>query len=647
MGAALLVDWRRARKPVTRSHSDVRQGREQGKGDAVQAGYRADIDGLRALAIVPVLLFHARVPGFGGGYIGVDIFFVISGYLITGLIAREIDAGRFSVLHFYERRARRIMPALMMMIAAVLVMASWLYFPDDLRKLPAAALAATLFYSNAHLFFDVNYFGGGAEIKPLLHTWSLAVEEQFYIGFPVLLMLIARVARDWRRAVVGAVTLLSFGIAVATQAKSDGFAFYLLPPRAWELFAGSLVALGVVPALGRRMREIFAVVGVGAIAFAIITYDKMTVFPGLTALPPVLGAAAIIMAGAETKVARLLAKPPLVGIGLISYSLYLWHWPVIVFAEYAGDAKLTGWSSVAAIALSLGFAVLSWRWVEQPFRDPQRFARRTIFVGTGAGMLTVCAAVVALASTNGWPSRFNPQALQYLAAARDISPMRATCHDADAARGRPVCTLGNTAHVDALLWGDSHGVEYAYAISERPGRAGRGLVQMTHSSCAPVIGFAMPQPGCDAQNAATIARIRADRRIRTVYLAAFWLSAAEIQPPAFWKALDHMIAALVGDGRHVVIIGPVGSNGFDVPRALAHGRQRGGIARSELIDRTQALRAIVNRWAGRGVTFVDPADSLCGPIACDIVRNGTPLYFDAHHPSLTAARLVAARIPTS
>ena len=595
---------------------------------------------------MPVLLYHAGVPGFGGGYVGVDIFFVISGFLITGVIAREIDAGQFSILHFYERRARRIMPALIVMIAAVLAVATLLYFPDDLTKLPASAVAATLFYSNVQLFFDVNYFGGGAEIKPLLHTWSLAVEEQFYIGFPVLLMLIARAAPRWRTAIVAAVALVSFAIAVATQGKGDGFAFYLLPPRAWELLVGSLVAVGAVPGPGRRGCEVIAVAGVIAIAATVLSYDRTTVFPGITALPPVLGAAAIIMGGRETRVARILAIRPPVAIGLISYSLYLWHWPVIVFAEYAGDAELAGWSSIAAIALSTGLAVVSWRFIERPFRAPKRFTRAQLFKLTGAGMAALCGVSAVLAVGNGWPGRFSAASLHLLRGQRDTSPRRDACHDADAARGRPVCTLGDPARPDALLWGDSHGVEYAYAIATLPGRDGRGLIQRTHSSCPPVIGFAIT-PRCDAQNNATLAAIRGDRRVRTVYLVAFWLAASETQPPAFWRALDATIAALVNDGRKVVLIGALPSYRFDVPRALAHGRIESGMTRRELLERSAALRSIAVRWAGRGVQFVDPADALCGPVNCDLIRGGHPLYFDAHHPSLTAARLVTRRIATT
>ncbi len=608
----------------------------------MQAGYRADIDGLRALAIVPVLLFHAGIAGFGGGYVGVDIFFVISGYLITGVIVREIDAGRFSIVHFYERRARRIMPALIVMIAAVLVAAAFFFFPEDLAKMPASAVAATLFVSNIHLFFDVNYFGGGAEIKPLLHTWSLAVEEQFYIGFPILMMLIARFAPQQRKMIVGALTILSFAIAAWTQARGDGFAFYWLPPRAWELFAGSMVALGFAPAAGTRLRELMALGGVAAIGFAIATYSRTTVFPGVAALLPVLGAAAIIHAGAQTGVARLLAVRPMVAIGLISYSLYLWHWPVIVFAEYAGDAKLSGWQSAAAIALSLGLAIASWRWVERPFRQPGRFGRRAVFGWNGAGMAALCLAALALASTSGWPGRFDAQTLRYLAASKDISPLREACHDADAARGRPVCVLGNARDPDAMLWGDSHGVEYAYALATAPWRKQRGLIQMTHSSCAPVIDYAMAQPACDAANNAAIAHIRSDRRIRTIYLAAFWSSVAETQPLGYWRALDATIAMLVRDGRRVVIIGPLPSYAFNVPRKLAHGGSVVGMARRELVARTMLLRRIAARWAARDVLFVDPADNICGPIACDVERDGNPFYFDAHHPSLTAARLVVA-----
>ena len=259
-------------------------------------GYRRDIDGLRAFAILPVLLFHAHVPGFSGGYVGVDIFFVISGFLITGIIAREVDEGRFSLLRFYERRFRRIIPALSVMILAVLAVAAWLYLPGDLEGVPKSALAATLFASNLWFFTDTGYFAGGADVKPLLHTWSLAVEEQYYIGFPILLILIARYAPRRRGAIMAAAMLASFALAAAMQRDTSGFTFYLLPARAWELLAGALLALGIVPPVSRRwMREALGLAGLLAIGATVLLYDKNSPFPGLGALPPVLGAAALLM----------------------------------------------------------------------------------------------------------------------------------------------------------------------------------------------------------------------------------------------------------------------------------------------------------------------------------------------------------------
>ena len=349
--------------------------------------YRRDIDGLRAVAILPVLLFHAHVPGFSGGYVGVDIFFVISGYLITGIIAREVDQGRFSILRFYERRFRRIMPALALMMLAVLAASAWLYLPADLASVPKSALAATLFVSNLWFFTDTGYFAGGADVKPLLHTWSLAVEEQYYIGFPVLLMLLARAGSRWRSAIVATLALLSLSLSVFMQRDTSGFAFYLLPTRAWELFAGALLALGCIPAIRQRWkREAIAWGGMAAIMLAVACYDRDTLFPGIAAMAPVLGAAALIHAAPGTRAARLLGCPPLVGVGLISYSLYLWHWPLIVFTEYATDMPLAGYTRIAVIAAALIAALVSWRFVERPFRDSRRMPAATIFRFTAGAM---------------------------------------------------------------------------------------------------------------------------------------------------------------------------------------------------------------------------------------------------------------------
>ncbi|SEJ76957.1 Peptidoglycan/LPS O-acetylase OafA/YrhL, contains acyltransferase and SGNH-hydrolase domains [Sphingobium sp. AP50] len=613
-----------------------------------QIRYRRDIDGLRALAILPVLLFHAHVPGFSGGYVGVDIFFVISGYLITGIIAREVDERRFSLARFYERRFRRIMPALALMILIVLAAAAFLYLPGDLEGVPRSALAATLFASNLWFFTDTGYFSGGADVKPLLHTWSLAVEEQYYIGFPILLMLLARFAPHWRKVAVAGIAAGSLVLAIAMQRDTSGFTFYLLPTRAWELFAGALLALGAVPQIRPRwLRELIAWGGALAIACSVALYDRNTLFPGLTALPPVLGAAALIHAAPGTSMARLLSLPPLVGIGLISYSLYLWHWPLIVFTEYATDVPLSGATRILVIGAALAAAILSWRFVERPFRDSRRLPARAIFRFTGAAMALLCILSLALMAMGGWPARFAPQVLAQMAGQTDFAPTRKQCHD-NFMRGATPCILGADVRPDAMLWGDSHGVELAYALSVRARTQGRSLIERTTSSCPPVLGYEAKDPRCAAANRAAFDAIRADPGIRRVYLAAFWAN-GDFDRPDFVAQLDSTIAALRAQGRQVVLIGPVPPQPFDVPRHLAHLAQAGrmdqaqGVARAFVEQRTTHLRAAFARWRRLGVPLIDTLAALCDTQHCAIERNGKPLYFDSHHLSVAGATLVAAR----
>lgn len=615
-------------------------------------GYRRDIDGLRALAILPVLLFHTHVPGFSGGYVGVDIFFVISGFLITGIIAREIDSGQFSLARFYERRARRILPALVAMMAFVLAMASWLYLPGDFEGVPRSALMTLLFLSNVWFFLNTGYFAGGAETMPLLHGWSLAVEEQFYIGFPLLLWLIARYAPNRRIAVLVLATLISLGWAWLKQADSDGFAFYLLPTRAWELFFGALLALGAVPPIRVAwLREGLAATGLGLIAFAVASYDSQTVFPGLAALVPVLGSALLIHAAPSTLVGRLLSNPLPVGIGLISYSLYLWHWPLIVFAEYARDAKLTGVWQWAVIAASFVMAWTSWRFVERPFRDPARFSQRRIFVLSAGAMAGLGAVAAAMLPLGGWPQRFDAQVVRYAAAKDDFSPRRAACLTDAIGGERRECTIGAPgAAPGALLWGDSHGVELAWALGQEHGARGEALMQRTRGSCPPLTGLDRPKdPGCARFNAEVFERIRATPSLKTIYLAGYWDEHRD--DPQTIVRLDATIAALRAAGRRVVVIGPVPTQDWNVPRRLARlamfGQADGATGASEAAYRRQNawFLSAYPRWQAQGVGLIDPALALFVSGKGRIVKAGDPLYFDSHHLSVAGARAVLAADP--
>lgn len=610
-------------------------------------GHRPDIDGLRALAILPVLLFHAHVPGFSGGYVGVDIFFVISGFLITGIIARDMDEGRFSIVDFYDRRFRRILPAFFVMMMAVLGAATWIYLPSDFEGVPRSAVAASLFASNLWFFTDTGYFAGGADAKPLLHSWSLAVEEQFYVGFPLLLTLIARRAPRARVAIVAFFAAGSLTLSIAMQRDMTGFTFYLLPARAWELLAGSLLALGAArPIASRVLRETICAVALGAIAAAVVFYNNTTPFPGLGALPPVFGAAALIHCAPGTWTGRLLSAPPSARIGLLSYSLYLWHWPLIVFVEYATDAPLAGLTRLVVLAASFACAYLSWRFIERPFRTRSRLQRRSVFALAGLSIAVTCALSLGMMATGGWPGRFAPAVLARIEGRNDISPFRKTCHDSFV-RGAEPCALGAAVRPSSLLWGDSHGVELSYALSLKAREDGRAIIERTASSCPPVLGYDAPDARCSEANQATYQAILADPAIQRVYLAAFWAN-GDFDNPIFVAKLARTVALLRHAGRSVTIIGPVPPQPFDVPRRLAHLAQRGesavaeGVMRAQVEAKTVHLRRLFEVLKRQGVTVIDPIAALCDATRCALETDGKPLYFDSHHLTVAGARRVVA-----
>ena len=614
--------------------------------------YRRDIDGLRAIAILPVLFYHSGIPLFSGGFVGVDVFFVISGYLIAGIIAREVDEKRFSIINFYERRARRIMPALMVMILAVLIAASILYLPSDFEKVPRSALLAILFVSNVGFFAETGYFAGGAETMPLLHTWSLAVEEQFYLGFPILLILISRSIPRYRTLVIAGITLFSFAIAVATQASGSGFAFYLLPPRAWELFVGALLATATLPPLKSiPLREGLAFSGLAMIAYSAFFFTGKTVFPGVNAAFPVLGSAALIYCAQGTLVGRVLQTRPFVGVGLISYSLYLWHWPLIVFAEYHADQKLAGWVSVFVIAGAVALAILSWRYVERPFRQAANFDRRVVFRWTFVTMTAGSIASVALMVSGGWPSRFSAEVLRMQNASADISPARGACISDAITGDRAECTLGAKVAPTALLWGDSHGVEMAWALSEKMSKRGASIMQRTRGSCPPIIGYGIAtDPNCSAFNRDVISTIEANPNLKTVILSGFWAGGA-YTGIRNERALDETINRLLALGRRVIVIGPVPPQATNVPRRLAHLARRGeadaavGVSRGQFEQSSAWFKDHYGRWRVAGVQVVEPGAILCDAVHCALIMRGIPLYFDSHHLSLSAARVIVASHP--
>ena len=341
--------------------------------------YRPEIDGLRAMAVLPVILFHAGFELFSGGFVGVDVFFVISGYLITTtILIEEIENKRFSIVNFYERRARRILPALFF-VMLICIPFAWLWMlPNQMKDFSQSLVAVSLFASNIFFWRESGYFAAAAEEKPLLHTWSLAVEEQYYLLFPIFLILAWRFGKNrvfWMIVLMAAISLLLSEWGWRNKATAN---FYLAPTRAWELFAGSIAAFVVHKQV--KKNNFLATLGLAAIVFSIFFYDENTPFPSVYALAPVLGVVFLVLyADKETIAAKLLSTKGLIGIGLISYSAYLWHQPLFAFARIRSIEHPSVLLMSALSLISFVLAYFSWRYIEKPFRDKNMLSRTQIF----------------------------------------------------------------------------------------------------------------------------------------------------------------------------------------------------------------------------------------------------------------------------
>ena len=351
--------------------------------------YRREIDGLRAIAVVPVILFHAGLTSVRGGYVGVDIFFVISGFLITSLIVDALGKGNFSIVQFYERRIRRIMPALLVMMFASAACALILLPPAEIIDFAKLMIAVSFFGSNIYLYTTTNYFSVAADQNPLIHTWSLGVEEQYYLVIPLLLAFMYKYAPKRIVSSILVIAVTSFSLSIIASYRSPTANFFLPITRAWELCAGSILSFYSIRTgeISRRTREIVAALGAAAIFVAIFTFSATTRVPGLPALLPVLGAIAVIAAArSDTVVGRILGSRALVGIGLISYSAYLWHVPLLAFGRIASLTETLTLSMTAVlVAATFLLGYLSWRFVEAPFRGNTIFSRSTVFLMAAAG----------------------------------------------------------------------------------------------------------------------------------------------------------------------------------------------------------------------------------------------------------------------
>ena len=455
--------------------------------------YRAEIDGLRALAVLPVILFHAGFEWFSGGFVGVDVFFVISGYLITTIIISEMAEKKFSIVNFYERRARRILPALFFVMAACLPFA-WLWLtPTDLKDFGQSLVAVSTFSSNILFWLESGYFDTSAELKPLLHTWSLAVEEQYYILFPIFLMLTWRLGLKWILILLSIVFLISLGVAQWGAYNMPSAAFFLLPTRGWELLIGVFAAFYLkynTHLKSYSLNQALSLIGFGMIAYSIIAFDKTTPFPSLYALIPTIGTGLLILCAVpKTYVHKFLSLKFVVGIGLISYSAYLWHQPLLSFARHRLLGDVSDLILIALCITSLVMAWFSWRFVEKPFRDKKIITQKKIFLLSLVCIGVFCSIGLSMHLKNGYGDRVN--FTEELANSFE-SPSLENCFDTPFNHSAEQwgCILGrDEGEINFILFGDSHSLSLKTLIDEKAKQNGIKVFYTGSSGCPPFIGI--------------------------------------------------------------------------------------------------------------------------------------------------------------
>lgn len=604
--------------------------------------YRPHIDGLRTVAIVPVVLFHLDIALFGGGFVGVDVFFVISGFLITSLIVEEIATDRFSLWNFYKRRALRILPAFLVVILAVLA-ASWLLlFPDETRGLGRSAVAAALFVANIHFWRRSGYFDPELESAPLLHTWTLSVEEQYYIFLPIFLMAVATFLGRRYLAAILVVSAASFLLALWAVARFETAAFFMLPTRAWEFGLGSLAAVVRLPALPAIWRTGGALVGAGLILWGVFALNEDDPFPGANALWPCLGAVLLIVLAEGTAAGRLLATRPFVAIGRISYSLYLWHWPLIVFWKIAHYPVLGPGDVVLLTTLSLVAASLSYKLVEQPFRSPRmraRPARGALAAAAGAMALTAALGFGLVAAAPLW-GRI-PAELRAIAdyadyrAKVEVHPclIHARVPGGVAAFDPGRCLAPSDGRPTLLVLGDSHAEHLLPAIETA--FTGFHVQSATATGCLPaadvsggwycptlmrqVLGTHVPQAGIDV-----------------VLLSVRWR-------PGDAERLRQSVDYLLEHVRQVVILGPTPEFHGSFPLLLAREKRRGRDEVERFLD--TGIRALDRQMAAQdwhGARYLSIYDLLCPQDCRRLTAGGVPYYADYGHYTRAAALEIAA-----
>jgi peptidoglycan/LPS O-acetylase OafA/YrhL len=642
-------------------------------GEREVGGYRPEIDGLRGIAVLSVVLFHAGFRAFPGGFAGVDIFFVISGYLITGILRRDLLENRLSFSAFYERRARRILPALAL-VAGCCLPAAWLWLtPIAIHGFGSSLVATLLFVANLYFFRHQDYFAPSTAEQPLVHTWSLAVEEQFYLFFPWLLILWRRNSRSALMMSLSSAALASLILSMLLTPRAPSAAFYLLPGRTWELLLGSLAALASevcnCPAMTAHTRrtELLCATALLALGIAVFGLDAAVAWPGYAALLPTIASAVLLLCTPfAPRARRCLSHPLLLWPGRVSYSAYLWHQPLFAFAHIAMPGGLSLWLSAFLAGGSFALGYVSWRWVEQPARQSATLPRRSFGVAIGAALSTLLFIAISLHFGRVWPPREGDQS-----AHADVETfVSAPCFEhhgptpEQIAKG-PLCALGSPiAPASFALLGDSHAAALFLPLARASEARQLTFVALADGFCAPLPGFETPRnPRCADFVDAALDQLVAHTEIRTVFLHAQWALYSsgfrdKDAPLAFGlrdgprardsggngavllTGLQHTVTRLRAAGKRVIVVGPTPEMPYPVLETLARGQLPGirlfhpltlsPMTLTEFEQRNAApvliLRALPD------VEYLDARSLYCDADACPALDGaGVPRFSDTNH----------------